>query len=186
VTPWETIVTARAGARFRWGQVMSQTVYRRGFGAFGPGSTIVAPLRLKNIAAIEIGRDTVVYERAWLQCEHRLRSRLVVGDRVYLGHDVHLHATSTVHIGDDCFLADGVTVSDGFHHSGAFEAVGSSGDIAVGDGVFIGVGAVVLGGVTVGPGAQIGAGAVVTRDVGVGEVVAGVPARPLRSPIGNG
>ena len=45
----------------------------------------------------------------------------------------------------------------------------------------LGSGAVILGGVTVGDGATVGAGAVVTRNVGAGEVVAGVPARVLRA-----
>lgn len=44
----------------------------------------------------------------------------------------------------------------------------------------IGTGAIIIGGVTIGEGAMIGAGAVVTRDVGAGEVVAGIPARLLR------
>ncbi|MDB5349297.1 MAG: wbpD [Planctomycetota bacterium] len=48
-------------------------------------------------------------------------------------------------------------------------------------GASIGSGAVILSGVTIGRGALIGAGAVVTRDVAPGVVVAGVPARLLRS-----
>jgi acetyltransferase-like isoleucine patch superfamily enzyme len=47
-------------------------------------------------------------------------------------------------------------------------------------GASIGTGAVIMGGVTIGERAMIGAGAVVTRNVGAGEVVAGVPARLLR------
>jgi len=47
-------------------------------------------------------------------------------------------------------------------------------------GASLGSGAVIMGGVTVGELALVGAGAVVTRDVGAGEVVAGVPARALR------
>lgn len=47
----------------------------------------------------------------------------------------------------------------------------------IGDGVFVGVGARVLGGITVGAGASIGANAVVLTDVPAGAVAVGVPAR---------
>ena len=51
----------------------------------------------------------------------------------------------------------------------------------VGHDVWIGYGAIVLPGVKVGHGAVVGAGAVVTRDVAPYQVVAGVPAKPVRS-----
>lgn len=50
----------------------------------------------------------------------------------------------------------------------------------VGNDVWIGSGAQVLGGLTVGHGAIVGAGAVVTRDVPAYAVVGGVPARHIR------
>lgn len=52
--------------------------------------------------------------------------------------------------------------------------------IRIGDDVWIGAGAIVLGGITVGDGAIIGAGSVVTHDVPAGEVWAGNPARRIR------
>lgn len=52
--------------------------------------------------------------------------------------------------------------------------------VTVGNDVWIGHGAVVMPGVAIGDGAVVGANAVVTHDVAPYEVVAGVPARPLR------
>ncbi|RJR30948.1 MAG: acetyltransferase [Desulfobacteraceae bacterium] len=50
----------------------------------------------------------------------------------------------------------------------------------IGHDVWIGTAAKIMAGVEIGTGAVIGAGAVVTRDVRPYQVVAGVPARPLR------
>jgi maltose O-acetyltransferase len=53
--------------------------------------------------------------------------------------------------------------------------------ISIGDDVWIGGGAIILGGLTIGDRAVVGAGSVVTHDVPADAVVAGNPARPLVS-----
>jgi virginiamycin A acetyltransferase len=57
----------------------------------------------------------------------------------------------------------------------------SRGDTVVGDDVWLGYSALVLPGVTIGPGAVVAAGSVVARDVPPYAVVAGNPARVVRS-----
>ncbi|HNT54887.1 MAG TPA: bifunctional UDP-N-acetylglucosamine diphosphorylase/glucosamine-1-phosphate N-acetyltransferase GlmU [Anaerolineaceae bacterium] len=50
----------------------------------------------------------------------------------------------------------------------------------IGDDVFVGSDTMLVAPIKLGPGSRTGAGAVVTHDVAPGEVVVGVPARPLR------
>lgn len=57
----------------------------------------------------------------------------------------------------------------------------SRGDVTIGSDVWIGSGATILSGVTIGPGAVIAARAVVPRDVPAFAVVAGNPARVVRT-----
>jgi acetyltransferase-like isoleucine patch superfamily enzyme len=52
--------------------------------------------------------------------------------------------------------------------------------VAIEDGAWIGIGAIILKGVRVGAGARVAAGAVVTRDVPAGTAFAGNPARPVQ------
>jgi acetyltransferase-like isoleucine patch superfamily enzyme len=55
----------------------------------------------------------------------------------------------------------------------------SVGKIDIKDNVFIGYGAIIMPNVTIGPNAIVAAGAVVTRDVAPGDIVGGVPAKPI-------
>lgn len=50
----------------------------------------------------------------------------------------------------------------------------------IGDGVFIGAGAKVVGAVTIGSGARVGANAVVVHDVPADTTVVGIPAKPIK------
>jgi maltose O-acetyltransferase len=52
--------------------------------------------------------------------------------------------------------------------------------VEIGANVWIGGGAILLGGIRIGDGVIVGAGAVVTRDVAAGTTVVGNPARAVR------
>ena len=54
-------------------------------------------------------------------------------------------------------------------------------EVTVGNDVWIGCGAILMPGITIGDGAVVGAGSVVTKDVPPYTVIAGAPAKPLKS-----
>ncbi|WP_299447255.1 DapH/DapD/GlmU-related protein [uncultured Phycicoccus sp.] len=151
-------------------------LYRRAFAGFGPGSVIVRPRVLRGVEHIRIGSRCAVNAGVWLQVEAG-GGPLHIGDDAYLGHRVHIHCLDPVTVGDRVHIVDDVYIGSADHDRADRSAVHGSGPVVVGDDVFIGQRAVVLGGVSIGAGATVGAGAVVTHDVPAGATVAGVPAR---------
>lgn len=171
------IIESLPSLRWKASEFVGSQIYSRAFGSWGNRSVIVSPLRLKGIERIFVGTGVAVYEGAWLATEGT--GELHIGNDVYIGHRVHLHALDPITIGDGCVLADNVMVNSGDHNKNDIHRVSGRGAIHIGNNVFLGQNVVVLGGITIGDGAIIGANAVVTRDVPAGSVVAGVPAKNL-------
>lgn len=89
---------------------------------------------------------------------------------------------AAAHIGAHCILNTGCVVEhecilEDFVHVSPRAAL--AGNVRVGEGTHIGIGAVVLPGITIGKWCTIGAGAVVISNVPDGTTVIGVPARPI-------
>lgn len=145
-----------------------------------------------------IGVGAVVYAGATLGAHcligdgAMVREGCVLGDRVAL----HWHVTCNydVTIGDDTVIGTGSHLTGGmqigalcFFGAGVMTANDPEPrrpyapdhllPITIGDGVLIGVGAILLPGITIGDGATIGAGALVDQDVPAGGRVAGVRGR---------
>lgn len=85
------------------------------------------------------------------------------------------HANIYSYVAHDCIIGDFVTFAPG---------VKCNGNVHIGDGAYIGTGAILRQGtpdkpLMIGAGATIGMGAVVTKDVPPGVTVVGNPARPL-------
>jgi len=116
-------------------------------------------------------------------------STVSIGDNVSTTAVAGISATegTAVRIGQDCMLAIGIQLRADDGHPifdvGTGARVNVSRDIIVGDHVWIGYNASILGGVRIGDGAVIGLGAVVTRDVPNNAVAAGNPARVVRTNI---
>lgn len=109
---------------------------------------------------------------------------LRVGKNFYANHGCTILDCAMITIGDNCLLAPHVVISSATHPlSAKLRAAGDehAAPIIIGNNVWIGASATVCPGVTIGDGAVIGAGAVVVKDVPANVVVAGVPAKIIRT-----
>ncbi|MDN4471585.1 sugar O-acetyltransferase [Demequina zhanjiangensis] len=105
-----------------------------------------------------------------------------IGKRVFLNIGCTFQDQGGVTIGDDSFLGHHVTIVTQ-NHDLAPERRGDlyPAPVTLGKGVWVGSNATILPGVTVGDHAVIGAASVVTKDVPARTIVAGSPARVIRS-----
>jgi serine O-acetyltransferase len=105
------------------------------------------------------------FANKWLNgCVIGTRARF--GPGLVLAHPIGIVINSSVRAGVNLVLESGVVLGDNRGRSPT-----------IGDNVFVGSGAKVIGGVTIGSGARIGANAVVLHDVPPGTLVVGIPAR---------
>ena len=84
---------------------------------------------------------------------------------------------SGVHIGPESYVAFGAVILTHDMTRGLYA------DTRIGKRCFVGAHSILMPGVTVGDGSIVGAGSVVTRDVPAGTIVAGNPARVVRTGI---
>ena len=113
-------------------------------------------------AGIKIGRDSLVGEYTVI----RGQGGVTIGNRVYTSPFTQIIAVD--HVFDNPkrpFIEQGITAQG----------------IVIEDDVWLGASAVITDGVRIGKGAVVAAGAVVTKDVPAHTVVAGVPARPVKT-----
>jgi serine O-acetyltransferase len=95
-----------------------------------------------------------------------------LGRRVIIDHGMGVVIGETAIVGDDVYLYHQVTL-------GGTSSDRVKRHPTIGDNVILGAGAKVLGDIKVGAGARVGANAVVVQDVEPGITVVGIPARPV-------
>jgi acetyltransferase-like isoleucine patch superfamily enzyme len=117
-------------------------------------------------SGIQIGCDSLIGEFNVL----RGQGGIHIGDRVYTSPLVQIAAVDHVFSDPERpFIHQGITAQG----------------ISIEDDVWIGAGAIVTDGVRIGQGAVVAAGAVVTKDVPAHTVVAGIPAREVKTISGD-
>lgn len=106
---------------------------------------------------------------------------LEMNDRACLAPGSEVYNLGRVVLGERCTVAQQVYLCGGTHDFSKRSLPLVVADIIVGEDAFIGARAIVLPGVEIHAGALVGAGSVVTRDVPSWSVVAGNPARVIKT-----
>jgi acetyltransferase-like isoleucine patch superfamily enzyme len=107
---------------------------------------------------------------------------LEIGDNVFINYGSSLVASTHVRIGNDSLIGTHVMVMDTDFHRVEDKAYDTSGKpVILEERVWLGNRSMVLKGVTIGHDSVVAAGSVVTSDVPPRSIVAGVPAKVVRT-----
>lgn len=114
----------------------------------------------------------------YTDCGKNLR----IGKHVFINSGCRFQDQGGITLGDGALIGHNVVMATLNHSEQPEERANlHPAPIHIGRNIWIGASATILPGVTIGDGAIVGAGAVVTRDVTENMIVAGVPAKILRS-----
>ena len=168
-----------AGARAR--RVVLRAICR----SFGQGVRVGVGVLVLHPHTFEIGDAVFIGNQTYLQGRHD--GHCVIGAHTWIGPQAYFDCRD-MELGEYVGWGPGAKVLGSEHTGEPTDVPIIQTDLVikpvrVGDGADIGVNAVLLPGVHIGAGAIVGAGAVVTKDVEPYAVVAGVPARFMRSRI---
>lgn len=133
----------------------------------------------------KLGYNVSYSSRVYSSVEIMGDINVTIDEGTFIGHrTIITGGQAAIKIGKYCDISDRVSIVSGTHEIDK-EGIRSAGrgigkDIHIGNGVWIGYGAIILPGVTIGDKAVIGAGCVVSKDVSTKTIVVGNPMKVLR------
>ena len=140
--------------------------------------------RLLRFAGAAIGERTVVSGRLSLAGSPTSARHLTIGDDCFINDGVRFDAAAPITIGDRVAIGHDVLVLTASHDVGKHgrrAGVLTAEPVRIEDGAWLGARSIILPGVTIGRGSVVAAGAVVTASVPHNTMVAGVPARRVKT-----
>ena len=161
-------------------------------GHLGDSSFIWKPLNLLGEQFMTIG-DGNVFEAGLQLTARQTGTRppvLSIGNHCLIRYGCHITATNSVKIGDCLLTGTNVLITDNAHGLTNYSSmqlpprqrdVVSKGAVLIGDNVWLGNNVCVMPGVVIGNGVVVGSNSVVTHDIPPFCVVAGVPAKVIKS-----
>lgn len=129
-------------------------------------------LEVKDFFSIYYGADIILFENA----------KLKLGSG-FFNSNIKIRCHEEIEIGENVAISHDVTIMDSDAHEGLWEGYEKTKPIKIGNHVWIGTRVTILKGVTIGDNAIIAAGSVVTKNVPNNTIVAGVPAKVIKTNI---
>jgi acetyltransferase-like isoleucine patch superfamily enzyme len=131
-------------------------------------------LTIRGTVTISCGTKVVVGENAHLE----------IGDQTFVHYDAAITCWDHIAIGADCGISWNTNIIDGNAHELIIDGKPRprTRPLTIGDHVWIGTGAVVVG-ASIGDGSVVGAGSVVTTTVPAKALVTGNPSRVVREDV---
>ncbi|MES9609806.1 DapH/DapD/GlmU-related protein [Actinomadura sp. NPDC000929] len=177
----------------RHGEITPHTPGRRSFAYLGEGACIGFPTgAIYGEPWISIGDHTLVGTHVTISAGFvpglDLGPDVIVriGGSCSLGRGTHIVGHQSIEIGDDVFTGPNVYITDQNHTYGDLHTpIGrqwpENNPVVIGDGCWIGTGAIILPGTRLGRNVAVAGGAVVRGEFPDHSVIGGVPAKILRS-----
>lgn len=128
-----------------------------------------------RLAGVKIGKQATVH----IGARFYQPQNISIGHGTIIGDHATLDGRAPLTIGSHVDVASQVMIYNSQHDINDEWFSPIQKPVHIEDYVFIGPRAIILPGVTIGKGAVIAAAAVVTHDVKPGDIVAGIPARPI-------
>jgi acetyltransferase-like isoleucine patch superfamily enzyme len=168
----------RRAARFGW-TTLAMLPYR---------AALFPPLRAAwlRLLGARIGRRAILHDVRFFNLYRRGLPGLDVGDECFLGDECLLDLAEGIRMGPQVTLAERVVVLTHMNvgygdHPLQRLFPATAAPVAIERGSFLGANVTVLPGLTIGPESFVAAGSLVREDVPPRTLVAGVPARVVRS-----
>jgi serine acetyltransferase len=180
------------------GMVTAGTPAGQAFARFGAGSIMAFPAgSVFGEGSIAVGQDTLIGALVTMSAglvpgqDLGPDPVLRIGDRCVIGRGSHIVAHADIRIGDDVWTGPYVYITDQNHgYADPETPIGRqppvNKPVEIGAGSWLGAGAIVLPGARIGRNVVVAAGSVVRGEVPDHSVVAGVPARVVRTRSPNG